>query len=76
MISEKLGRCGRQNMLWLYLKVWEWEWIFGRAVKAIYFLGVRSPCSAKQCNPNRFASVRLYVAQHLSSSRIRTNKYK
>ena len=43
-ISEKLGRCGRQNMLWPYLKIWEWEWFFGRAVKAISSLGVRSPC--------------------------------
>ena len=56
-ISEKLGRCGRQNMLRPYLKIWEWEWIFGRAVKfsfslIVYFrttqhhissLGVRSP---------------------------------
>ena len=42
-ISEKLGRCGRQNMLWPYLKIWDWEWIFGRAVKAISSLGVRSP---------------------------------
>ena len=43
-ISEKLGRCGRQNMLRPYLKIWEWEWIFGRAGKAISSLGVRSPC--------------------------------
>jgi hypothetical protein len=42
--SENLGRCGRQNILWPYLKVWEWEWIFGRAVKAIFLLGVRIPC--------------------------------
>ena len=42
--SEKLGRCGRQNMLPPYLKIWEWEWIFGRAVKAVSSLGVRSPC--------------------------------
>ena len=28
-------------MLWPYLKFWEWEWIFGRAVKAISSLGVR-----------------------------------
>ena len=41
-ISEKLGRCGRQNMLWSYLKIW--ELIFGCAVKAISSLGVRSPC--------------------------------
>ena len=46
-ISEKLGQCGRQNMLPPYLKIWEWEWIFGRAVKAISSLGVRSPC----CKP-------------------------
>ena len=41
-ISEKLGRCGRQNMLRPYLKIWDWDWIFGRAVKAISSLGVRS----------------------------------
>ena len=29
-------------MLWPYLKNWEWEWIFGRAVKTISYLGVRS----------------------------------
>ena len=27
-----------------YLKIWEWELIFGRAVKAISSPGVRSPC--------------------------------
>jgi hypothetical protein len=43
-ISEKLGRCGRQNMLRPYLKIWNWDWIFRRAVKAISSLGVRSPC--------------------------------
>ena len=42
-ISEKLGRCGRQNMLPPYLKIWDWDWIFGRAMKAISSLGVRSP---------------------------------
>ena len=42
-ISEKLGRCGRQNMLPPFLKIWDWDWIFGRAVKAISPLGVRSP---------------------------------
>ena len=42
-ISKSLGRCGRQNMLWPYLKIWDWDWIFGRAVKAISSLGVRSP---------------------------------
>ena len=40
---KKLGRCGRQNMLRPYLKIWEWEWIFVRAVKAISSPGVRSP---------------------------------
>ena len=43
-ISDKLGRCGRQNTLPPYLKIWDWDWIFGRAVKAISSLGVRSPC--------------------------------
>ena len=43
-ISEKLGRFGRQNMLRPYLKIWDWDWILGRAVKAIPSLGVRSPC--------------------------------
>ena len=41
-ISEKLGQCGRWNMLWLYLNIWDLDWIFGRAVKAIPSLGVRS----------------------------------
>ena len=43
-ISEKLGWCGRQNMLRSYLKTWEWELIFGSVVKAIFSLVVRSPC--------------------------------
>ena len=41
---ENLGLCGRQNMLRTYLKIWNWELIFGRAVKAISSPGVRSPC--------------------------------
>ena len=28
-----------------HLKIWEWQWIFGRAVKAISSPGVRSPCT-------------------------------
>ena len=40
-ISEKMGQWGRQNMLRPYLKIW--DWIFGRAAKAISSLGVRSP---------------------------------
>ena len=47
-ISEKLGRCGRQNMLRPYLNIWEWEWIFGRAVKATFSPGVRSPWSLQR----------------------------
>ena len=30
-------------MLPPYLKIWDWDWIFGRAVKAIFSLGVHSP---------------------------------
>ena len=37
-------------MLWLRLKIWEWEWIFGRAVKAISSPGIRSPCSIQTKN--------------------------
>ena len=40
---ENLGRCGRQNMLRPYLKIWELELIFGHAVKVISSPGVRSP---------------------------------
>ena len=43
--SENFGRCGRQNMLPPYLRIWDWDWIFGRAVKAIFSPGVRSPCT-------------------------------
>ena len=48
--SENLGRCGKQNMLWPYLKIWEWEWIFSRAVKAISSQGVRSSWLKPKCN--------------------------
>ena len=41
--SEILGLCGRQNMLRLYLKIWDRDFIFGRAVKVISSLDVRSP---------------------------------
>ena len=43
--SENLGQFGRQNMLCLYLKIWELEWIFGHSAKALSSPGVRSPCS-------------------------------
>ena len=35
--SENFGRCSRQNMLRPYLKLCDWDLIFGRAVKAIFF---------------------------------------
>ena len=38
--SEMLGQCG---MLRSYLKIWDWDWIFGRALKLISSWGVRSP---------------------------------
>ena len=38
--SESLGQCGRQNIL----KIWDWDLIFGCAVKEISSPGVRSPC--------------------------------
>ena len=65
-ISEKLGQCGRQNILWPYLKIWEWEWIFGHAVKAISSLGIRSPwSSSKDCpwfmSPNLLVCVACLV---------------
>ena len=41
--SENLGRCGRQTMLRPYLNIWDWDLIFGRAVKEISSPGVRSP---------------------------------
>ena len=34
----------QKSVLWPYLKIWDWDWIFGRAVKTISSLGVRSPC--------------------------------
>ena len=57
---EKLGRCGRQNMLWPYQKIWDWDWIFGRAVKSISSLGVRSPWSHL-----RIHSIYLYYVKHI-----------
>ena len=44
---------GRQNMHWPYLKIWDWDLIFGRAVKAISSLGVRSPWSKVSADPIR-----------------------
>ena len=41
--SEILGRCGRQKMLRPYLKIWNWDLIFGRAVKTISSKDVCTP---------------------------------
>ena len=41
--SEILGRCGRRNMVRPYLKIWDWDLIFGQAVKEISSPGVRGP---------------------------------
>ena len=48
-------------MLWPHLKIWDWDWIFGRAVKAISSLGVRSPWSKDKALPltNSFFTVQL-----------------
>ena len=40
---ENLGRCGKWSMLQPNLKIWDWELIFGHAMKAISSTGVRSP---------------------------------
>ena len=49
-------------MLRPYLKIWKWEWIFGRAVKAISSPGVRSLCVwAKRWLP--FAHSCIYFAK-------------
>ena len=50
-IYEKLGQCGRWNMLRPYLKIWDWDWIFGRAVKTVSSLGVRSPWQDRNMGP-------------------------
>ena len=64
-ISEKFGRCGKQNMLPPYLKNWDWDWIFGRAVKAISSLGVRSPCQVECHGPVLF--VKTFCRTYLST---------
>ena len=65
--SENLGRCGRQNMLQPYLKIWEWEWIFGRAVKAISLPGFRSPWAHLSSISNQKSNV---VATHYISNKL------
>ena len=56
-----LGRYGKQNMLRPYLKIWEWEWIFGRAVKTIASLGVRKVWKGVTMTK---LTVKLYSAAH------------
>ena len=40
-VADKVS--GLQSMLQSYQKIWKWEWIFGRAVKAISSPGLGSP---------------------------------
>ena len=61
--SENLGRCGRQNMLRPYLKIWEREWIFGSAVKAISSLGVRSPWVSTKNNNKQLTCTCLLLSR-------------
>ena len=65
-ISEKLGRCGRQNMLRPNLKIWDWDWIVGRAVKAIFSLGVHSPWHYPSAVTNLSYAVQRYT--HVQTS--------
>ena len=60
--SVNLGWCGRQNMLLRYLKIWEWELIFGRAVKAIFAPGVRCPWYL--CTSEIFGPATLWFMEH------------
>ena len=63
--SEILGRCGKQNMLRRYLKIWDWDLIFSRAVKPISSLGVPSPC----CQPmQNFHNQPFPTCQHALSN--------
>ena len=41
--SKILGRYGRHKYGSAILKIWDWDLIFGRAVKAFFSPGVRSP---------------------------------
>ena len=55
-----------------YLKIWEWELIFGRAVKVISSLGVRIPwpkCK-KECGNEKYIACTLYfeMAKTLQNS--------
>ena len=62
MTFEKVGHSGRQNMLRPHIKIWDWDWIFGHAVKALFSLGVRSPCTTwSQASTSLFTIFRNYA---------------
>ena len=48
-----------QNMRWLYLRIWDWDLIFGRAVKVISSPGVRSPCPGQLEWLDRYAMLEI-----------------
>ena len=71
-ISDKFGRCGIQNMLRPYLKIWDWDLIFGRAVKAISSPGVRSLCLKLSGDfPGKFGNFQTSEKRKLSCSESR-----
>ena len=53
-------------MLRPYLKIWDWDWIFGRAVKAISSLGVRSPCYICTRAALLYRVQKKYMTSHVS----------
>jgi hypothetical protein len=48
-------------MLRPYLKIWDWDLIFGRAVKAIFSPGVRSPWDQPSSTVSDAISTGLYM---------------
>ena len=67
-ISEKLGRYGRQNMLQPYLKICDWDWIFGCVVKTNSSLGLRSPCNRPCARTLQCKQVLLHTYQNWTTS--------
>ena len=67
--SEILGRCGRQNMLRPYLKIWDWDLIFGCAVKVISSPGVRSPWVNLSIKNGSFAKLLSFFCLSFSGER-------
>ena len=47
-------------MLRPYLKIWDWDLIFDRAVKAISSPGVRSPCSNAMLYNNTETEIKMF----------------